>query len=227
MPPFSAPLLDQPGAGLRAATGPVSPLSLKCHAGVRNAVTVPAGSDAGRVLSRWLLWVAGFVGVGLAGPASAQFFEEKKYGDKFEEARVWIEGATELPAFPEDGDLIAFTVSAATKNAFFVDAKSIRPGADGVVRFSLVVISAGGATNVSHEGIRCDTRQRRLYAIGRSDRTWVNARDGRWSDISGAAANRQHAALARDFFCPGGSIIRTADEGVSALRHGGHPEAVK
>lgn len=168
----------------------------------------------------------GLAATGWAVSASAQFFEEKKYGNMYEEEKAWVEAQAEFPAFPKEQNLIGFQVSAASPNAFFVDAGSISPGSDGVVRFTLVVVSASGATNVSYEGIRCETRQHRLYATGRSDGTWVKARSSRWRDITGALTNRQHAALAREYFCPGGLPIRSGDEGASALRRGRHPEAI-
>ena len=37
--------------------------------------------------------------------------------------------------------------------------------------------------------------------------------------------NRHHAALSRDYFCPGGVPIFKADEGRDALRRGKHPQA--
>lgn len=39
-------------------------------------------------------------------------------------------------------------------------------------------------------------------------------------------ANRHHAALSRDLFCPGGVAISTAAEGREALRLGRHPHAI-
>lgn len=137
----------------------------------------------------------------------------------------WQEQEAPLPAFPKDEDLIEFYVSATTTNRFFVDGATLNPGADGVVRYTLVVRTAGGATNVSYEGLRCQTLEYRLYATGRSDGTWVAARNGQWKGISNVAANRQQAALSRDYLCPSRIPVFTAEEGRDALRRGGHPNA--
>ncbi|NJD34091.1 MAG: hypothetical protein FIA96_04535 [Betaproteobacteria bacterium] len=142
-----------------------------------------------------------------------------------EDPGPWAEEVIELPAFPVDANLIEIAVSAVTANRFFVDGASIRPGQDGVVRYTLVVRTAGGATNVSFEGIRCKTGEYRLYASGRADGSWAPARLTDWRRIENKAANRQHAALNREFFCPVGSPIATADEGRDALRRGKHPLA--
>lgn len=141
-----------------------------------------------------------------------------------EEEKPWIETEVALPAYPADADLIEFYVSAATSNRFFIDGKSLSVGSDGVVRFSLVVLTSGGATNVSHEGIRCSAREVRLYATGRSDRTWSPSRLAVWKPIENKAINRHHAALSRDFFCPNGPPILDADEGRRALKRGIHPD---
>lgn len=141
--------------------------------------------------------------------------------------KPWAEGETAVPTFPQDADLLPFDVSAATSNRFFIDGKSLSPGADGVVRYVLVIKTGGGATNVSFEGIRCSAREYKLYATGRYDRTWGPLLAGQWRPIEYKDRNRQHSVLSRDFFCPNGVPIRSADEGRDALRRGKHPEAAR
>ena len=130
-----------------------------------------------------------------------------------------------LPAFPADVDLLEFYVSAATANRFLIDAKSLSVGDDGVVRYTLVVLTAGGATNVTYEGMRCSTREVKLYAAGRADRTWSAVRVPAWRPIENKPVNRHHAALSRDYFCPLDNPIQGAEEGRDALRRGKHPTA--
>jgi len=137
----------------------------------------------------------------------------------------WQEAEAPLPAYPQDADLLEFYVSAATANRYFIDARSIAVGSDDVVRFALVVRTAGGAKNVSYEGIRCKTLEYRLYATGRADGTWTKARLSEWRPIENKPVNRHHAALSRDYFCPDGLAIRTTDEGRDALQRGKHPNA--
>ncbi len=139
--------------------------------------------------------------------------------------RPWEEGEAAIPAFPQDSDLLPFDVSAATSNRFFIDAKSLSAGSDGVVRYVLVIKTSGGATNVSFEGIRCNAREYKLYATGRYDRTWGPLLAGQWRPIQYKDRNRHHSELSRNFFCPNGMPIRSADEGRDALRRGKHPES--
>jgi len=166
------------------------------------------------ILLRWLaaLLLALMAAVAQAGLGDA-------------EEAIWAEAAVTLPAFPLDSDLIEFYVSAATANRFFIDAKSLSAGSDGVIRYVLVVMTSGGATNVSYEGIRCSAREYKLYATGRGDRSWSSLRSGEWRPIENKAMNRHHAELSRDYFCPGGVPIFKADEGRDALRRGKHLQA--
>lgn len=153
----------------------------------------------------------------LLTPAHAGFEEDY-------EKQAWQEVQYQLPAAPKKETLIPFYVSASTENRFFVDATSVSVASDGVVRYVLVVETAGGARNVSFEGMRCETRERRLYASGRSDGAWSKSRRNEWELLREAVANRHYAALFFDYFCPGGVIVRNAAEAVGALRAGGHPD---
>lgn len=141
------------------------------------------------------------------------------------DAPVWAEEAIQLPALPEEKSLLEFYVSEMTAHRFFVDGNSIHAGKDGVVRFTLVVRTSGGTINITHEGIRCETREFKLYASGRQDGTWSAARKPAWRPIENKPMNRHHAALSRDFFCPAGMAIRSPDEGRDALRRGKHPQS--
>ena len=163
-----------------------------------------------------------FVALALLVPALAV----ADWGDsqvQYEEQKAWTEQEAKLPAYPKDADLLPFFVSAATDNRFFIDAKSIAVGKDGVVRYTLVVKSASGAVNVSFEGMRCATGQVKAYAFGRGDGTWFAARHPDWRTIVYKDRNRQHHVLFDDFFCPGGIAVGSPKEAVEALRRGQNP----
>ena len=132
------------------------------------------------------------------------------------------------PAFPKQENLREFYVGPVTANSYFIDASTLTVGSDRIVRYVLVVVTSGGATNVSFEGMNCEERSWKLYATGRSDGTWVNSRASRidWRPIENKSVNRHHAALSRDLFCPSGVAIVTAEEGRNALRLGTHPNSL-
>lgn len=143
---------------------------------------------------------------------------ERKALFEEEAAPEWKELPLQLPAFPSRENLIPFQVSADASASFFVDEKSLSLGADGIVRYTLVVKAAGGAENLSYEGIRCATAERRLYALGRGTE-WVMSRNDAWQRIVDNAFNRQHAVLAKDFFCPPGSVLPDREAIVRQLRN--------
>lgn len=127
------------------------------------------------------------------------------------------------PPYPSEGSLLGFDAGAASGNRFFIDKTSLSVGADGIVRFVLVIRSPNGVDNVSFEGLRCSTLERRLYATGRADRTWSRSRNDKWMRISGSTLSLPHRALARQYLCDHGLPIGSAAEGVEAIRRGGPP----
>lgn len=150
------------------------------------------------------------------------------YNPNYEEPEPWQElKEVEPPSFPKPENLREFYVGPVTTNNYFIDASTLSVGSDGIVRYVLVVRTSGGATNVSFEGINCKELTWKHYATGRSDGAWAKSRAARseWRSFENHSVNRYHAALSRDFFCPAGTAISTADEGRNALRLGKHPNA--
>ena len=127
------------------------------------------------------------------------------------------------PALPRERDLIEFFVAATSEFRFFVDPASISVTEGGEVRYTLVARSSTGAQNVTYEGMRCNSGEVRLYAIG-SDGAW-GGRAGEWRPIEPRSVQRWHNALYREYFCPQREPIASAKEGVQALRSGGHTAA--
>lgn len=136
------------------------------------------------------------------------------------EKKNWKEIEVQLPEAPSEGNLIPFYVSATTPNRFFIDGATLRVDSDGVVRYVMVVLSPSGARSVTFEGMRCEAKERRIYASGHSDGSWAKSRRNEWVRIQDATANRQHAALFIEYFCPGGVIVNSADQARAALRTG-------
>lgn len=134
----------------------------------------------------------------------------------------WVEESVTPPAYPQDRDLIAVAM-AATSNEFFVDSKSISLGADKVVRYTMLIRSNAGAVNVTHEGIRCETREKKLYFLGRKDGSWGVARSAKWGGITESGAVTYQKILMNDFFCPKEVSVKSADEAINALHAGIHP----
>jgi hypothetical protein len=103
---------------------------------------------------------------------------------------------------------------------YFLDAASVSVGADRIVRYTLVARSPSGVENISFEGLRCPGEYR-IYAVGRPDGGW-GGRPSAWRAVPRDERAGQRA-LSKRYFCPGRAAIRSAEEGVGALRAGGHP----
>lgn len=126
--------------------------------------------------------------------------------------------ALTLPAYPRDEDLIEFTAGPAGSHRYFVDIRSISIGTDGIVRYSVVVRAAGGAVNVFYEGLRCASAEKRLYALGRANRQWSEAKRSEWTEIRFFNSNDYQAILFREALCPDRDVVRDRNAAISALR---------
>jgi len=142
----------------------------------------------------------------------------------------WQEAEYALPQAPAEAGLRPFFVSSASPNRFFVDERSVTVGTDGVVRYVLVVRTPGGAENVTFEGIRCATGERRIYASGRSGGEWTPMKVSDWQPIGDNSYNRPRAALAYDYFCDGPAAPRNREHAVRRLqgeRDPGDPRGIR
>ena len=151
------------------------------------------------------------------GPALAQWREWD--ADFDEDRRPWKEIEARIPSAPRTGDLVPFEAGAASPHRFYVDPRSLSVGDDGVVRYTLVIKAAGGATNVTYEGIRCELRQQKYYAVGRADGNWVRARNPQWRRIESQDVNRHHGVLYTEFFCSGKQPHESVREVLRLLRN--------
>jgi hypothetical protein len=162
----------------------------------------------------------GIVAVLLLLPFSAAAQWWSLESDFDDERKQWKEIEAKLPAYPKQENLLALDAGGATPHKFFIDAPSISVGEDGVVRYALVVKTAGGATNVSFEGIRCELRHQKVYAIGHADGKWARARDPQWRRIEYRDVNRHHGVLYSDILCRGRDTVKDAREALNLLKYG-------
>jgi hypothetical protein len=145
------------------------------------------------------------------GAWEADFDDDKK---------AWKEIEAQIPPYPQPKNLVVLEAGSATSHKFYVDTASISVGEDGVVRYTTVVKTSGGATNVSFEGMRCSTREQKLYALGRGDGSWVRSRDSKWKRIFLRDLTPHYWVLYREFFCPQPSIPTPPKQAIDALKRG-------
>ena len=135
--------------------------------------------------------------------------------------KPWKEIEARMPAPPKAENLLPFEAGGRSPHRFFIDAPSLSIGEDGVVRYTLVIKAAGGATNTTFEGMRCDTREQKYYAIGQVNGNWERARSPQWRFIEYQEINRHHGVLYTDYLCHARNPTKTVKEIVQLLKYGG------
>jgi hypothetical protein len=104
----------------------------------------------------------------------------------------------------------------ATTMRFAVDPASITVGSDAIVRYVVVATSSTGTVNAMYEGIRCGTREVKVYAHHNPDSGWVPARDPQWQQLSRAVNSRHSQQIARSGVCfentPNGSALQIVQD---------------
>jgi len=134
--------------------------------------------------------------------------------------KEWQEADVQLPAAPKNEDLINFYKS--DSQSFAIDGKSVSIAKDGTVRYTLIATSSSGVKNVSYEGIRCETYEKKLYAFGRTDGSWSRSRRDAWDRISQTGVNKQQHILYTEYFCDGSTLAGKAPLLLDRL-HGKRP----
>lgn len=149
-----------------------------------------------------------------------------KFVDTLDHQKDWDTILSALPAYPQSENLLEFDAGPTTSMRYFIDANSISVDKKRVIRYSLVIQSAEGVNNVSFEGIRCDTRERKRYANGNNDsQSWIQARASEWQFLEKTAQLHAQRELVKYYFCPRGLVVGSATEAVRALKAGRHPLA--
>lgn len=152
-----------------------------------------------------------------------KYYECYEYEESEVDTKVWQEEKVTPPAAPDADKLIPFEVSVDNPNRFFVDPASISIGKDGVVRFTVVIESSGGARTINYEGLRCITRERRLYAFGQQDGSWIESKKAPWIPMlkqQHKMINAYPAVLADEYFCLNHETPQDASIAIERLNRG-------
>jgi hypothetical protein len=161
-----------------------------------------------------------FAAMLLAGCGSLARDKKIEEADVDEDKAPAKELEVQLPPYPQANNLVLLQAGSATAHRFYIDTSSIAIGEDAIVRYAIVAKTEGGATNVSYEGMRCDTREQKTYAFGRSDGTWLRTRDPQWQRIVLRDLKPYPFVLYREFFCASGARPVPLRQAVEALKRG-------
>lgn len=128
------------------------------------------------------------------------------------------------PAYPKPENLVRIETGGAGSFEFFIDAVSIEVLGKGEFRYTLLARSSAAAINISYEGLRCLTRERRLYAFGRPDGSWAPAKKSEWTEFSRTQYSQIPVILSQDYLCPERTPVLSVQQAVQALRYGGRQD---
>ncbi|MCB1874742.1 MAG: CNP1-like family protein [Chromatiales bacterium] len=129
----------------------------------------------------------------------------------------WAEGSYTIPPFPEEDRLVEFDITGPDRGfRYFIDAKSLAVGDDGVVRYT-VVIDSSQSRNVIFEGIHCGEREVKAYAYGTVDGRFEDARRPDWKRIRSGGAFHYRSDLQRFLLCDRFGLPLPVDESLRRL----------
>jgi|APSaa5957512622_1039677.scaffolds.fasta_scaffold174420_1 hypothetical protein len=132
--------------------------------------------------------------------ASSQWWDSGSGSEWYEEGPAWKESKVTIPDYPQEQKLIEFSVdNPATRNHhYFLDPQSLSLAEDYVIRYSVVVQTRSGTSNVFYDGIRCTTNEYKNYAFGVGG-NFIENKSAAWGRIKGGDFFRK--ALLRGVVC--------------------------
>ncbi|MCR4300536.1 MAG: CNP1-like family protein [Sulfuricaulis sp.] len=138
---------------------------------------------------------------------------------EFDESQVekWQESKANFPPFPKEQEFLPVALPVTDTLKVFIDRASLSRGTDRVARFTLVVQSPSGARSVFYDGIRCETREYKTYAIGTPEHVFTPTTNAQWRRIPQPALNAFRYELYRYYICDEQSSARSPEELVRLL----------
>lgn len=183
----------------------------------RQGIDNPDACKVNQVGAMWEYYRPVMLAVLLLGSMPFGHAESDDGPDDKDSARQEV--AVTPPTPPQSENLLPFAGGPDATQSFWIDAKSLSISADGVIRYTLIAQSPSGARNISHEGLRCQSLETKLYAFGHQDGSWSRPRHNQWQAISFRAPNRPQSVLAQDYFCQWGAIAGKPEDILARIRY--------
>lgn len=142
-----------------------------------------------------------------------------------DEAETFKEGAFVWPA-PPDYKKVGTTwqtyeVPQPSSGTYQIDLNSLTIGSDEVIRMVLMQTSNTGVRNISFEGFRCKTNERKIYGFLRNDGTWNEFANPSWQAVKNFASAKHITTLSKNFLCDGPTSWGVLSEIKKRLASGG------
>lgn len=170
------------------------------------------------LVSGFLFAVVSFLSFDTAVAAKDYFGNEPKFDFDPNLVQPWKEADVHAPVYPRDVDLVAVALGPTDTLKLYIDKKSVSLAGDRVLRFAFVVESSSGARNVFFDGMRCETRQYKTYAVGSAERKFVPVKDAQWRDIPRPSQNGFRFHLFQHYVCNDISSAVTPREFLDRLK---------
>ncbi len=114
-------------------------------------------------------------------PRRAEDLTPAEVREPEEPEKPWQEEQILLPPFPRAQDLIPLRADVGGSGyIYYVDVNSVSLDADEVLRYTVIIQSPRGASNIVYEGIRCATKEIKTFAYGTRDGRFEPMADPRW-----------------------------------------------
>ena len=148
--------------------------------------------------------------------------EPHQYVPKDIEEYTWEEQETEIPPYPKDENLLEFHVdSADARSSYYIDTESLNINEkDGIVRYTLVMKLGADQKSVSYEGMKCSSREYKVYAFGGRNGEMRPATRAKWRPIRRSGSNLYHRDLWDFYLCNDRALARgTKEQILDAFRY--------
>ena len=161
------------------------------------------GARRERAGRRALLRALAFaVGVTAAAGAGAQR-DRRFLEDEVEPPREPLpESPVRLPPYPRRGDLVALDGALFEGGArVFLDPASLSQPRPAVVRYTMLLVSAGGVENLLYESVHCGNDEWRTLAFGTAAEEFQLVARPRWRSLRAGGSTAVRRTIARAYVC--------------------------
>ena len=130
------------------------------------------------------------------------FDDPHKTEREYIEGESWKEGEQALPSFPREENLVDLHLDyPGSKFSYFLDSDSLKLGDDDVIRYTLLVRSTSGASNVMFEGMLCNEKIYKTYGYGTGKGKFKVARNPKWRPIRESGNKPFRYDMWKHYFC--------------------------
>jgi hypothetical protein len=138
---------------------------------------------------------------------SCEYYEEE-----------WQESKLVIPPLPKDNEFKQLAVTEASERyTYYMDEKSITLGTDGVMRYTVAVVSSSGVRNIFYEGLRCDENEVKTYAYASKGGKFRPTYKSRWRTVSNKGASAYQDFLKGVIVCDSNGFPWDAEKARNAL----------